>query len=96
MTSADSKGFTKFFKYVPLQWRQQFGYCDNIAEANKEYQEGGLSVTTDALSEYGIDFDDFIQNFFYDNNILPETQIFNNDGSQRMVTSSFTYTKLNE
>nr|DAE41938.1 MAG TPA: protein of unknown function (DUF2240) [Bacteriophage sp.] len=60
MTSADSKGFTKFFKSTPLQWRKEFGYCDNIAEANKEYQEGSLTLDVDVANEYGIDFDDFI------------------------------------
>ena len=96
MTSADSKGFTKFFKYVPLQWRKEFGYCDNIAEANTEYQEGGLTITTDTINEYGIDFDDFIQNFYYDNNILPETSLTDSEGRQQMVTSTFTYTTLDE
>lgn len=96
MTSADSKGFTKFFKYAPLQWRKQFGYCDNIAEANKEYQEGSLTLTTDTVNEYGIDFDDFIQNFYYDNNILPETSLTDRNGRQQMITSAFTYSTLDE
>lgn len=96
ITSADSKGFTKFFKYAPLQWRKEFGYCDNIAEANKEYQEGGLTLTTDVTNEYGIDFDDFIQNFYYDNNILPETSLTDREGRQQMVTSTFTYSTLDE
>ncbi len=96
MTSADSKGFTKFFKYTPLQWRKEFGYCDNIAEANKEYQEGSLTLDVDVANEYGIDFDDFIQNFYYDNNILPETSLTDREGRQQMVTSTFTYSTLDE
>lgn len=96
MTSADSKGFTKFFKYVPLQWRNNFGYCDRIGQAHEEYQYSGTMVSLNNTEDFSIDFDDFIQNFYYDNNILPITNIKTNDGLYKVVISTFTYSSKDE
>lgn len=90
MTSADSKGFTKFFKYVPLSWRKSFGYCDYVAKAHEQYKDGSVFDMFDN-SDLGINYDDFIKNFYYDDRIIPTTRIKNNNGEYMMLVSKFSY-----
>lgn len=95
MTSADSKGFTKFFKYVPLSWRKSFGYCDYITKAHEQYKDGSVfDMFDNSNSELGINYDDFIKNFYYDNRIVPTTRIKNNNGEYTMLVSKFSYDRV--
>ena len=86
MSSADSKGFVKFFKYVPLQWRKDFGYCKYMKEAS-DYYKGNLESNRD----YSIDIDELLLNFASDNNIIPTTNTKTEKGYSRFITSNFTY-----
>lgn len=89
MSSADSKGFVKFFKYVPLQWRKDFGYCKYIKEAS-DYYKGNLESNRD----YSIDIDELLLNFASDNNIIPTTNTKTEKGYSRFITSNFTYKQV--
>lgn len=89
MTSADSKGFVKFFKYVPLQWRQDFGYCKYMKEA-ADYYKGNLESNRD----YSINIDELLLNFASDNNIIPTTNKKTEKGYSRFITSNFTYKQV--
>ena len=89
MSSADSKGFVKFFKYVPLQWREDFGYCKYIKEAS-DYYKGNLESNRD----YSIDIDELLLNFASDNNIIPTTNTKTEKGYSRFITSNFTYKQV--
>lgn len=89
MTSADSKGFVKFFKYVPLQWRQDFGYCKYMKEA-ADYYKGNLESNRD----YSINIDELLLNFASDNNIIPTTNTKTEKGYSRFITSNFTYKQV--
>lgn len=89
MSSADSKGFVKFFKYVPLQWRKDFGYCKYMKEAS-DYYKGNLESNRD----YSIDIDELLLNFASDNNIIPTTNTKTEKGYSRFITSNFTYKQV--
>lgn len=91
MSSADSKGFTKFFKYVPLSWRKSFGYDKYMHQAFDEYSGYGMSMDSETTDRFGIDFDDFMQNFAYDNKILPELRTKTQTGNKRFIEASFVY-----
>lgn len=76
MTSADARGFTKFFKYVPISWRKAIGYSDEISEVFKAFSDGRVYTTEDGIAPedgFVIDLDDFFLNFAYDNTIIPVT-----------------------
>lgn len=90
MSSADNKQRTSFFKYVPLSWRQSFGYCDEIHNAFEEYNNSSFSPL-EGSSKYSINYDDFIQNFAYDDNIIPVTKnkIYINSPQGMMVRNNF-------
>lgn len=89
MSSADSKGFVKFFKYTPLQWRKDFGYCKYMKEAS-DYYKGNLESNRD----YSIDIDELLLNFASDNNIIPTTNTKTEKGYSRFITSNFTYKQV--
>lgn len=96
MTSADSKGFTKFFKYVPLSWRKSFGYDKYIHQAFEEYNNTIDFSENETLGRFDVDYDDFIQNFMYDNNIIPELRMKTANGNDRFITSTFLYNKISQ
>ena len=76
MTSADTRGFTKFFKYVPISWRKSIGYSDEMARVFQMFKNGNVYLTSDGKVEesgFTIDVDEFFLNFAYDNIILPTT-----------------------
>lgn len=97
MSSADNKQRTSFFKYVPLSWRQSFGYCDEIHNAFEEYNNTSFSPL-EGNDKYSINYDDFIQNFAYDDNIIPTTKskVYMNSPQgmtvrNNFIESTFTY-----
>lgn len=90
MSSADNKQRTSFFKYVPLSWRQSFGYCDEIHNAFEEYNNISFSPL-EGNGKYSINYDDFIQNFAYDDNIIPITKnkTYINSPQGMMIRNNF-------
>lgn len=76
MTSADTRGFTKFFKYVPIGWRKSIGYSDEMESAFNDFSNGNVYVVDDTSGEHDgflIDIDEFFLNFAYDDIIVPYT-----------------------
>ena len=76
MTSADTRGFTKFFKYVPISWRKSIGYSDEMESAFNDFSNGNVYVVDDASGKHDgflIDIDEFFLNFAYDDTIVPYT-----------------------
>ena len=39
MTSADTRGISKFFKYVPMSLRNEIGYVDRMVNAYKMFND---------------------------------------------------------
>lgn len=76
MTSADTRGFTKFFKYVPISWRKSIGYSDEMESAFNDFRNGNVYVVDDTSGRsdgFLIDIDEFFLNFAYDDTIVPYT-----------------------
>ena len=76
MTSADTRGFTKFFKYVPISWRKSIGYSDEMESAFNDFSNGNVYVVDDTSGKHDgflIDIDEFFLNFAYDDTIVPYT-----------------------
>ena len=76
MTSADTRGFTKFFKYVPISWRKSIGYSDEMESAFNDFSNGNVYVVDDTSGRsdgFLIDIDEFFLNFAYDDTIVPYT-----------------------
>lgn len=77
MTSADSRGFTKFFKYVPISWRRDFGYDQYIRQAHQQFMYGDVQIVNSDESRtdgvFTFDIDEFFMNFAYDDTIIPYT-----------------------
>lgn len=69
LTSADTNGFTKFFKFVPIEWKEESGYND--------YMKNLLNMTDeDFVATYGNAdvIDNMIVNNWFDSTIVPVTQ----------------------
>lgn len=75
LTSADTNGFTKFFKYVPVEWKEQSGYNEYMTMIKNMNEEQFIATFG---SEEAIC--DMIQNNWFDDDIVPTTK-FNQRGS---------------
>lgn len=76
MTSADTRGLTKFFKYVPISWRKSIGHSDEMESAFNDFSNSNVYVVDDAFGKHDgflIDIDEFFLNFAYDDTIVPYT-----------------------
>lgn len=71
MTSADNRGFTKFFKYVPLKMRQDIGYVKYMNEMYLQFANGDISITLDGHSFNEININEFLRNNWKSNKIIP-------------------------
>lgn len=76
MTSADNPGFTTFFKYVPLQIREDIGYVTQIHRMADAFKNNLINVVD--KDEYSwqddlftINIRDVIRNNWRNNNIVP-------------------------
>lgn len=68
ITSGDTQGFTKMFKYVPASWRKKSGYADFI---NRKLVQLN-SIPT-------VDLNDVLLNNWYDNKLVPTYQFYSKD-----------------
>lgn len=68
LTSADTNGFTKFFKLVPAEWKESSGYNDYMTSIKNLDSDTFIDI-------FGNDFaiGDMILNNWFDNTILPIT-----------------------
>ena len=70
ITSGDTQGFTKMFKYVPASWRKKSGYADFI---NRKLVQLN-SIPT-------VDLNDVLLNNWYDNKLVPTYQFYSKDAN---------------
>lgn len=71
MTSGDTSGFTKFFRYVPNKWRKESGYADYLKLMNRHFQNGTVTVDGNPESFFNIDSDEFIRNNWTNSDLVP-------------------------
>lgn len=89
MTSADTTGSTKFFKYVPVSWRIQTGYDDQMRNAYEEYAHP--EQYPDKV--YSIDPFTFLQDNWLNNSIVPVTQqMIARPATQEEIANGYTNT----
>lgn len=77
ITSGDTQGFTKMFKYVPASWRKKSGYADFI---NRKLVQLN-SIPT-------VDLNDVLLNNWYDNKLVPTYQFYSK-GTNGKRSSNF-------
>lgn len=75
LTSADTNGFTKFFKYVPVEWKERSGYNEYMTRIKNMNDEQFITTFGSEDAVY-----DMIQNNWFDDDIVPTTK-FNQSGS---------------
>lgn len=69
ITSGDTQGFAKMFKYVPASWRKKSGYADFI---NRKLEQLNSYIPT-------VDLNDILLNNWYDNKLVPTYQFYSKD-----------------
>ena len=70
MTSADTRGFTKFFKYVPLTIREAIGYTDRLENIRYAFSVGYNDADVDGVLE------EVIRNLWLNNNVIPTEELY--------------------
>lgn len=107
MTSADSAGFTKFFKYVPLTIREDIGYVSYINAISTGFLANNIALhldtndpASDSFGLYDIDLIDVIRNAWRDNRMVPIWKHIKNTefGLQDFILNrvTLTYSDLDE
>lgn len=84
ITSGDTQGFTKMFKYVPASWRKKSGYADFI---NRKLEQLN-SIPT-------IDLNDVLLNNWYDNKLVPTYQFYSKDANGKRSSNFIGVAKMN-
>lgn len=84
ITSGDTQGFTKMFKYVPASWRKKSGYADFI---NRKLVQLN-SIPT-------IDLNDVLLNNWYDNKLVPTYQFYSKDANGKRSSNFIGVAKMN-
>lgn len=83
ITSGDTQGFTKMFKYVPASWRKKSGYADFI---NRKLVQLN-SIPT-------IDLNDVLLNNWYDNKLVPTYQFYSKDADGKRSSNFIGVAKM--
>ena len=83
ITSGDTQGFTKMFKYVPASWRKKSGYADFI---NKKLVQLN-SIPT-------VDLNDVLLNNWYDNKLVPTYQFYSKDANGKRSSNFIGVAKM--
>ena len=106
MTSADTAGFTKFFRYVPLEIRDAIGYTQNMEQVKNAFVQGRISVVPNTIIDddiFNIDIEEVIRNNWRNNDIVPSFDMwesyFNYEymrpGMRKKVTGTYlTYSDI--
>lgn len=84
ITSGDTQGFTKMFKYVPASWRKKSGYADFI---NRKLVQLN-SIPT-------VDLNDVLLNNWYDNKLVPTYQFYSKDANGKRSSNFIGVAKMN-
>lgn len=84
ITSGDTQGFTKMFKYVPASWRKKSGYADFI---NRKLVQLN-SIPT-------VDLNDVLLNNWYDNKLVPTYQFYSKDVNGKKSSNFIGVAKMN-
>ena len=84
ITSGDTQGFTKMFKYVPASWRKKSGYANFI---NRKLVQLN-SIPT-------VDLNDVLLNNWYDNKLVPTYQFYSKDANGKRSSNFIGVAKMN-
>ena len=85
ITSGDTQGFTKMFKYVPASWRKKSGYADFI---NRKLEQLTSYIPT-------VDLNDVLLNNWYDNKLVPTYQFYSKDANGKRSSNFIGVAKMN-
>lgn len=85
ITSGDTQGFTKMFKYVPASWRKKSGYANFI---NRELEQLTSYIPT-------VDLNDVLLNNWYDNKLVPTYQFYSKDANGKRSSNFIGVAKMN-
>lgn len=85
ITSGDTQGFTKMFKYVPASWRKKSGYADFI---NRKLVQLNSYIPT-------VDLNDVLLNNWYDNKLVPTYQFYSKDADGKRSSNFIGVAKMN-
>ncbi len=83
ITSGDTQGFTKMFKYVPASWRKKSGYADFI---NRKLVQLNSILT--------VDLNDVLLNNWYDNKLVPTYQFYSKDANGKRSSNFIGVAKM--
>lgn len=83
ITSGDTQGFAKMFKYVPASWRKKSGYADFI---NRKLEQLN-SIPT-------VDLNDVLLNNWYDNKLVPTYQFYSKDANGKRSSNFIGVAKM--
>lgn len=83
ITSGDTQGFTKMFKYVPASWRKKSGYANFI---NRKLVQLN-SIPT-------VDLNDVLLNNWYDNKLVPTYQFYSKDANGKRSSNFIGVAKM--
>ena len=85
ITSGDTQGFTKMFKYVPASWRKKSGYANFI---NRKLEQLTSYIPT-------VDLNDVLLNNWYDNKLVPIYQFYSKDANGKRSSNFIGVAKMN-
>lgn len=85
ITSGDTQGFTKMFKYVPESWRKKSGYANFI---NRKLEQLTSYIPT-------VDLNDVLLNNWYDNKLVPTYQFYSKDANGKRSSNFIGVAKMN-
>ena len=85
ITSGDTQGFTKMFKYVPASWRKKSGYANFI---NRKLEQLTSYIPT-------VDLNDVLLNNWYDNKLVPTYQFYSKDANGKRSSNCIGVAKMN-
>lgn len=83
ITSGDTQGFAKMFKYVPASWRKKSGYANFI---NRKLEQLN-SIPT-------VDLNDVLLNNWYDNKLVPTYQFYSKDANGKRSSNFIGVAKM--
>lgn len=84
ITSGDTQGFAKMFKYVPASWRKKSGYADFI---NRKLEQLNSHIPT-------VDLNDVLLNNWYDNKLVPTYQFYSKDANGKRSSNFIGVAKM--
>lgn len=84
ITSGDTQGFAKMFKYVPASWRKKSGYADFI---NRKLEQLNSCIPT-------VDLNDVLLNNWYDNKLVPTYQFYSKDANGKRSSNFIGVAKM--